>query len=580
MDAPLSETVASSSMSLYESLPAHGKPTIRNNGVSEWTTLATISLVIPPSSESSSSSSSSSSSPTERLLPISLGTGVKVLPFSRLPPLGDALHDCHAEIIARRGFVRWLIHQASLLTSPPSSSAGEDRLYLQRKNGKFALKEGIKIWMYVSMLFCGDASTLHTAAHQSPDEAAQWNDKDISVPRCLPPSQPSTPSTETALIDTNSIGEATFAGPGVARGRHGYNNFSTLRTKPGRPDSIPSISMSCSDKIASWSVLGLQGGLLDELFEPVWLDGLVVGGVEFPRGWEGSKEEWAVMVRREVDRALWGRLIAIQDHLPPPYTLHKPRIHFTSTRFPHSKSYVLSSLPSSSTTPEPAPSPLSLSHLPFLTASAPTSNPNSKSKALKMEIIANGTLLHHVWKPPGEILMKEKGRSRICKFEILRVYEDLCDRLKNRVVEDEIDVANESENRSDNRATTTTTYHDHKHRSGSKYQIAKRILRGSPRPISGLGSGSFGSLQRYGQVWSTDMDRNQDQSQEIDDGDAPQVEARVDGRGSAREEESMRSSPQGVKQRLPIPPFKGWLVSGKAYESFTLSGTLRRESDD
>lgn len=50
-----------------------------------------------------------------------------------------------------------------------------------------------------------------------------------------------------------------------------------LRTKPGRGD--PTISMSCSDKIAKWTILGCQGCLLMTLLAtPIYIDTVVVGG--------------------------------------------------------------------------------------------------------------------------------------------------------------------------------------------------------------------------------------------------------------------------------------------------------------
>ena len=146
-------------------------------------------------------------------------------------------------------------------------------------------------------LQCGDASTLHTAAHQAPDMAALK-------------------SSSTGFIPAKTSGQA-------VRGRDGYENFGAIRTKPGRADSVPSISMSCSDKIASWSVLGLQGALLSELFEPVYLSGMVIGGVE--RECPDVNDlihhdgaiSWQNRIKREVERAIWGRLESLTGGYPP-----------------------------------------------------------------------------------------------------------------------------------------------------------------------------------------------------------------------------------------------------------------------
>lgn len=57
--------------------------------------------------------------------------------------------------------------------------------------------------------------------------------------------------------------------------------------------------MSCSDKIASWGVLGIQGALVSRVLEPVYVDGVVVGEVDvLMRG----------VVAEECRRAFWGRL--------------------------------------------------------------------------------------------------------------------------------------------------------------------------------------------------------------------------------------------------------------------------------
>ncbi|KAJ3552920.1 hypothetical protein NM688_g3901 [Phlebia brevispora] len=89
---------------------------------------------------------------------------------------------------------------------------------------------------------------------------------------------------------------------GAARGRDNYSLYGVLRTKPGRADSPPTLCMSCSDKIASWNVLGIQGALASRFLEPVYIDGVVIGEVDATG--QG-------FVLQDCERALWQRLTAL-----------------------------------------------------------------------------------------------------------------------------------------------------------------------------------------------------------------------------------------------------------------------------
>lgn len=56
-----------------------------------------------------------------------------------------------------------------------------------------------------------------------------------------------------------------------------YHTMGILRTKPGRGERT--LSLSCSDKIARWNIVGIQGALLMHfLQEPIYLDSVITGG--------------------------------------------------------------------------------------------------------------------------------------------------------------------------------------------------------------------------------------------------------------------------------------------------------------
>ncbi|KAF0516449.1 adenosine deaminase/editase [Gigaspora margarita] len=205
---------------------------------------------------------------------ISLGSGLKCLPQSKLSKTGDLIHDSHAEILARRGF----LNQAP----------------------------------------CGDASMTSTALNQSPEDAKLYiNSYNNNID-----SQNYDIMTRNQTSDCNI--EVSKMKDGFRRGRIDYGSFGVLRTKPGRVDSEPTLSMSCSDKIAQWNVVGLQSALISELISPIYLSSITVGDMFY---------------LEDLNRALYERIQDITN-LPHGYFPHRPIIIPSLVKFERSRSYL------------------------------------------------------------------------------------------------------------------------------------------------------------------------------------------------------------------------------------------------
>ena len=103
----------------------------------------------------------------------------------------------------------------------------------------------------------------------------------------------------------------------------GYHIVGVLRTKPGRGD--PTLSMSCSDKIMKWNVLGCQGALLSYFIDlPVYLSSIVIGSCPYDE---------ASMIRGSYERAVSATL-----DLANSVSVHSPNIFQADVLFEHSKS--------------------------------------------------------------------------------------------------------------------------------------------------------------------------------------------------------------------------------------------------
>ncbi|XP_046558600.1 uncharacterized protein LOC124267673 [Haliotis rubra] len=191
--------------------------------------------------------------PEDTGIVISIGSGNRCITGQQLSLEGNTVNDCHAEIITRRGFLRFLY--AQLETYDPSSPHD---LFEVGQTGKLRIKQGISLHLYISTAPCGDGALF------SPRDAVSNRGSETFDRQ----HHPTFTSGVQGLLRTKMEGgegtipiESDF----VAQTFDGIQRGERLRT------------MSCTDKICRWNVVGMQGALLSHFLEPIYLDSLTLG---------------------------------------------------------------------------------------------------------------------------------------------------------------------------------------------------------------------------------------------------------------------------------------------------------------
>ncbi|KAM9713258.1 double-stranded RNA-specific editase B2 isoform 2-T2 [Menidia menidia] len=183
---------------------------------------------------------------------VALSTGTKCINGEYLSDHGQVVNDCHAEVTARRALLRFLYSQLELFLSKRLED-WEESIFVRHKECSYRLRDNVHFHMYISTSPCGDGrlnspyemtTDLHSSRHLMRKHRSHLRTKIES-------------------------GEGTV--PVRCRG--------PVQTWDGVLQGEQLITMSCTDKITRWNVLGLQGALLSHFVEPVYLHSVTVGSL-------------------------------------------------------------------------------------------------------------------------------------------------------------------------------------------------------------------------------------------------------------------------------------------------------------
>ncbi|XP_052651280.1 double-stranded RNA-specific adenosine deaminase isoform X2 [Harpia harpyja] len=186
---------------------------------------------------------------------VSIGTGNRCVKGEELSLKGETVNDCHAEIISRRGFVRFLYSEL-MKYDPSNPSSAEESIFEPAGGKRLKIKSSVTFHLYVSTAPCGDGALFDKSCS---DQAS------VVGPAQHQPLFENPKQGKLRTKVENGEGTIPVESSDIVPTWDGIQHGERLRT------------MSCSDKILRWNILGLQGALLSHFIEPVYLSSVTLG---------------------------------------------------------------------------------------------------------------------------------------------------------------------------------------------------------------------------------------------------------------------------------------------------------------
>ena len=224
---------------------------------------------------------------TGELKVVSVGSGTRCITGDKMSLEGLVVNDSHAEVVARRSLLRFFYWQLMALFQ---GSQGTIFTKSSEDSMKATVKDNFRFHLYISTAPCGDGAQFSRGDELNRDPPTDGNHQPTMLTKAQGVLRTKMEGGEGTIPIADDIQPQTW--DGILQGGR-------LRT------------MSCSDKVGRWNVVGLQGALLSHFMAPVYMSSLTLGSLHH---------------HGHLSRAVCCRFNELKGDLPLGYTINHPSL--------------------------------------------------------------------------------------------------------------------------------------------------------------------------------------------------------------------------------------------------------------